>query len=161
MTGTNGGLALAFRSPVIGLRLQVRADRRDVHKRLRARLARSLGDVTGALDMDPGHAAAENAAKIHDSGGTLDRVPDAVEVRDVGIFEAEPTNLAERLDEVGVAPVAARNAHPDAGLEEPLADVAADKARSAEYCDKLFGWLDHRSRTSPLVPRLTRRGGAP
>ena len=89
------------------------------------------------------HSLAENAAQVDDRGRALDGVPDARSIRDVSLFKAELPDLAQRLDKVGAARVAARNAHPDSTLEQQFADVAADESAAAEDGYKLFVPLDH------------------
>ena len=55
----------------------------------------------------------------------------------------DPANPAKRLEEIGIARIAARNPHPNALLEQIFADVAADEAVAPENRDKLFVALDH------------------
>ncbi len=137
-------LALALGAAVAGLGVWVGGDRRDVDERARACLARRLGDVARTLDVGPVHRAAEDAAQVDDGGRALDRVFDAAGVHDVGDFETELPDLRERLDAVGLTRVALCDSDPDSGLEQALADVAADEPAAAENRHKLFVPLDHR-----------------
>ena len=91
----------------------------------------------------------------------FDRALDAGRVPDVGLDDSKLADLAQRLDEIGIARVAAGNPDSDAALHQKLADVAADESIAAEYGDKLFAALDHGWRDSLWVPRLTRRGERP
>ena len=61
---------------------------------------------------------------------------------------------AERLQEPGAARVALGDAHPDAGLEQRFADVAADESAAAENRDQA------RVRLSYMAGSLCPRGKA-
>ncbi len=93
--------------------------------------------------MDPLHLRAEQPAQVHHRAGAVHGVADRSRIGDVGTFEAELPDLAERLDEEGLARIALGNPHPDAALQQSFADVAADESAAAEDGYKLFRPLDH------------------
>ena len=62
----------------------------------------------------------------------------------IGELEAELADLAERLEEIVVARVAARDTHSNAAPEQIFADIAADEIGAAENGDKLLRRLNHR-----------------
>jgi hypothetical protein len=80
---------------------------------------------------------------------------DGVAIGHVGADEPELANLAERLDEVGVARLAGDDPGARAGLEQLLANVAADEAAAAENRHELG--IEHRVATSRWCGALTRR----
>ena len=140
--------------------MRVGGDRGDVNQRPGASFARGLGDVARAVDMHGIHPASEDSDEIDDCRRALDRVADAVCLGDVGLLEAELPDLRERLEEIGVAGVPARDADPHALLEQIFADVAADEAVAPENRDKLFVPLDHaRGAIAPAFATLTRQAG--
>src|SRR5438067_7470680 len=105
--------------------------------------ARGLGDITRPIDVDGLHLAAEHADKVDYRLGVLDGAADTRGVGYVGLDEAELPDLAQRLDEIGVARIARGDAHPDSAFHQELADVAADEAVAAEHRDQLIIPLDH------------------
>ena len=121
---------------------------------------RCLGDVAGALDMDAVHRLPNTPHRFTTARRALHRVAHAVGIGDVGFLEAELSDLGERLEEIVVARIAARDADPDSAPEQEFADVAADESGAAEDGDKLFVSLDHTGgATSPSLPTLTRQAG--
>ena len=67
----------------------------------------------------------------------------AIAIGDVGLHEAELADLAQRLDEIGVARIALRNPDANTASQQEFADVAADESAAAKDGHKLFIALDH------------------
>ncbi len=109
-----------------------------------AGIARRFGDVSSAVDVNRFHLAAEDADKVHDCARAVDDTPHAVRISDVRLDETELADLAERLDEIGIARIARGDAHADPAFHQELADVAADESVPAEHRHQLFRALDHR-----------------
>ena len=103
--------------------------------------------------MDGLHPAAEDSDEVDDRGGAIDRTPDAGWLGDVRLDESELADLAQRLDEIGVARIARGDTHPDALFEQEFADVAADEAVAAENRHQLLIPLDHRAPDRPAWRR--------
>ena len=99
-------LAFALGPGVDGLALRGRRRSRRYGPAPRPAVARGLGDVPRAVDMDGVHVLSNDAGEVDHRAGALDRPRDAVAVGDVGADEAELADLAERLDVVGVARLA-------------------------------------------------------
>ena len=73
----------------------------------------------------------------------LQCVADSFFIGDIGFHKAELAHLAQRLDEVGVARIAARDTDSNSASEERFADVPADESVAAKDGHKLFIALDH------------------
>jgi hypothetical protein len=80
---------------------------------------------------------------------------DGFAIGHVGADEPELADLAQRLDEVGVARLAGHDPNARAGLEQLFADVAADEAATAENRHELG--IKHQVATSRWRGALTRR----
>ena len=139
----DGRLAFGLGPPIIGLRFRVGADRRDVDERTRPGLLRRFGDVASATDMDGRHLAPEHPDEVDRGGRAVERPPNRLLVGDVGFNEAELADLAQGLDEIAVARVAAGHADPDPRLHQLFADIAADESVAAEDGDELVRTEDH------------------
>jgi len=123
-------------------------------------IASGIADMAGAIDMDAAHPASEHPAEIDDRARAMDGGPNAVRVGDVRRLRAELADLAQGLDDVGLARIALGDAHPDPGFEQEFADIAADESTAAEDGYKLFRPIDHGRRLCPAPPALTRRAAA-
>ena len=154
-------LAFALGSAVVGLRVSDprRSPRLDERpRRPRARPRRRCARRRRAPAASPAEDAGRGSSTARRA---FDRVADAGGVGDVGLLEPELADLRERLKEIGVARVAARDAHPDSAPEQEFADVAADEAGAAEDGDKLFRGLDHGAGAiAPRVPSIDKAGAA-
>ena len=135
---SDGRLSFGLGPAVSRLGLQTGANRRDMDQRLSAKLPRSFGNIAGAIDMDLLHFGSEHAAEVHDRARAMDRAADALSIGDVRYFEAELADLAERLDDIGLARIALGNPHPHTAAEQEFADIAADKSAAAEQGYELF-----------------------
>ena len=75
-------------------------------QRASAGVARCFGDVPRSIDVDRLHLPAEHADEVDDRAGAIDGTADAFGIGDVRLDETELADLAQRLDELGVARVA-------------------------------------------------------
>ena len=146
-------LALALGAAVIALGLRVGADRGDVDESGHARRGGGLGDVAGAVHMHGLERALEDADQIDHRVRALDGGGDGGLVGDVGADELDLAEPAERLQIPGPARVALGGADADAGLQQRLGDVAAEKAAGAEHGHEDVRLGRHGARFAPVAPR--------
>jgi hypothetical protein len=91
-----------------------------------------------AIDMDRVHLPTEYTAQVDDRGRTMNCSANAFRIGDVGPDEAELPDLAERLDDIGLARIALRDPDTNAGFHQEFANVTADESTTAEDGYKLF-----------------------
>ena len=129
-------LAGGLGAGIVGRRIRVGADRRNVDERVDAGGARRLGDGAGAESMDGVETLAavlvEDGDEIDDRVGVGDGAIDRPAIAEIGLDRLDPADHAERLQVTGEIGPADGGADAPAALEERAHDMAADETGAAE-----------------------------
>src|SRR5690349_21752854 len=101
-------------------------------------------------NVDPVEVALEHADQVDDRVGPSDRPLDRPGIAHVGLDESDLPDLAQRLQEIGLARIALRNAEPHTRPGKRVAGIAADESAAAEHGDDLAVALESHGRTWTL-----------
>ena len=108
------------------------------------------GDVAGALDMDLVERPLQDADQVDHRVGPVHRGGDRGAVIDIGADRLELAERAQGLQVESPARITLGGADADAGLQQGLRHVAAEKAAGAEHSDEDIRLGRH---GAPLPPR--------
>jgi hypothetical protein len=144
---------------VVGRRIQIGADRRDMGKAGDAGGARGFSDGAGAEDMDGIEALAagfgEDRDQIDHRIGALDGAVDRPAIAEIGLDRMDPADAAARLEMAGEIGPAHGGADAPAALQERAHEMAAEEAGAAK--DRHQTLVVDRSRHSRNLPGLPAR----